>query len=255
MRLAPEMEITTRTQLRAFLRFHAASFKFGGAMQLINIGQQLTMTSREIADLTGKDHRHVMRDIRTLEDQLGFLFDGSVQYWTHPQNGQEYPEYKLGKDICLTLLTGYDAVARLKVVKRWQELEAKQAPKLPDFTNPAESARAWALEFEEKQKAQAALALAAPKVEFFDKVVERGTLMTASQVGQKFKMAAVTLNKNLEAFNVYNKGIKRGRVFQQWFIDKGYGELKQTELGHSQALFTTAGEAWIIEKLTGEGVI
>lgn len=96
-------------------------------MQLVNTGQQLTMTSREIADLTGKDHRHVMRDIRELEDQLGSLFVGSVQYWTHPQNGQEYPEYKLDKDTSLTLLTGYDAVARLKVVKRWQELESQAA--------------------------------------------------------------------------------------------------------------------------------
>ena len=45
------------------------------------------------------------------------------------------------------------------------------------------------------------------------------------------------------------------RVFQQWFIDKGFGELKQTELGFSQPMFTTKGEAWVIEKLTSEGVV
>lgn len=38
------------------------------------------------------------------------------------------------------------------------------------------------------------------------------------------------------------------------FFDKGLGELKQTELGYSQPLFTTAGEAWIVERLTSEGV-
>lgn len=89
----------------------------------------LTMTSREIADLTGKEHKHVMRDLRTLQDQLGTLFVGSVQDWTHPQNGQIYEEFVLDKETTLTLLLGYDAVARMKVVKRWQELESgAQAP-------------------------------------------------------------------------------------------------------------------------------
>lgn len=89
----------------------------------------LTMTSREIAALVGKEHFHVMRDIRTLRTQLGALFGGSIQTWRHPQNGQTYDEFALDKDTCLTLLLGYDPVARLKVVKRWQELEAGAVPK------------------------------------------------------------------------------------------------------------------------------
>ena len=98
-----------------------------------------TMTSREIGALTGKEHKHVMRDIRVLETQLGMLFEGSVQIWTHPQNGQAYEEFAISKDTCLTLLLGYDAVARMKVVKRWQELEAKQPQ--ARFVSPRESAR------------------------------------------------------------------------------------------------------------------
>lgn len=38
---------------------------------------------------------------------------------------------------------------------RWQELESqasKPPPALPDFTNPAEAARAWALQYEQTQK-------------------------------------------------------------------------------------------------------
>lgn len=80
--------------------------------------------------------------------------------------------------------------------------------------------------------------------------------MTASQVGQKHKLSAIKLNKFLDELGgVYNKGVKRGRVFCQPFIDKGYGELKQTEMGHSQALFTTLGEQWINKKLITEGLI
>lgn len=86
-----------------------------------------TMSSREIADMTNKEHKHVLRDIRTLRDQLGDMFGGSAQFWTHPQNGQQYEVFELDKDTCMTLLLGYNAVARMKVIKRWQELEAEQA--------------------------------------------------------------------------------------------------------------------------------
>lgn len=89
-------------------------------------GVPLTMSSREIAKLTGKESRHVARDIKVLREQLGDMFVGYVQDWTHPQNGVTYKEFILDKDTCLTLLLGYDAQARMRVVKRWQELESEQ---------------------------------------------------------------------------------------------------------------------------------
>lgn len=253
----------------------------------------VTMSSREIAGLTGKRHDNVMRDIRIQLMMIHFyeqalshlneeerknvatsisriervLFAKIVHIPSSSnlrtenfgfilvQNGSMISEILLDKDNALTLVSGYDVRARSEIIKRWQELESKNAPAvaLPDFTNPAESARAWALQYEEREKAQAALALAAPKVQFFDKVVERSTLMTATQVGQKLGMSAMALNKHLDELDVYSKNIKRARVFKQWFVDKGYGELKQTELGHSQPLFTTSGEAWIIERMVSEG--
>lgn len=124
-------------------------------LTLINISsssEEITMSSREIAELTGKEHKHVMRDIRNLQDQLGAMFGGSVQDWAHPQNGQIYEEFVLGKDTCLTLLLGYDAVARMKVVKRWQELEAQTSkPKLPE--NYLDALKALVVSEEQKQLA------------------------------------------------------------------------------------------------------
>ena len=99
------------------------------------------------------------------------------------------------------------------------------------------------------------LELAAPKVEYFDKVADRTTLLNATQVGQKFGMSAIKMNLRLSELGVYNKAIKRSRVFQQWFIDQGLGELKQTETGHSQAMFTTKGEQWVIQKFISEGLV
>ena len=100
------------------------------------------------------------------------------------------------------------------------------------------------------------LELAAPKVAFVDRLVERKNLITATQVASKHGVSAVKLNKILDELGgVYNQSVKRGRVFIQSFIDSGYGEVKQTEQGYSQALFTPAGEVYINEKLISEGVI
>lgn len=98
------------------------------------------------------------------------------------------------------------------------------------------------------------LELAAPKVAHYDKVVDRHTLLTATQVGQKINMSAVKLNRVLDELGVYNQAHKRGRAFRQWFIDKELGEMKQTDMGHSQALFSLKGEAWVIERLASESV-
>ena len=97
-------------------------------MNLIKTEEKLTMTSREIAELTGKSHNHVMRDIRAMMEELEESpnLDSVCKSTTYTgSNGQSYNQYELDKDTCLTLLLGYDAVARMKVVKRWQELEAK----------------------------------------------------------------------------------------------------------------------------------
>ena len=98
------------------------------------------------------------------------------------------------------------------------------------------------------------LELAAPKVAHYDKVVDRHTLLTATQVGQKIHMSAVKLNRTLDELGVYNQAHKRGRAFRQWFIDKGLGEMKQTDMGHSQPLFSLKGEAWVVERLANESV-
>lgn len=98
------------------------------------------------------------------------------------------------------------------------------------------------------------LELAAPKVNFYDTVVEKTTLMNATQVAQKLGLSAIKLNKVLEELGVYSKAVIRGRVFRQWFIDKNLGIMRQTEVGYSQPMFTTKGEAWIVEEITTKGL-
>lgn len=110
---------------------------------LTNTPDSLTMSSKEIAELTGKLHAHVLRDIRNMLDDLGEAeskFGSSYKDTT----GRTLPMYSLPKDLTITLVAGYSVVMRHRIVTRWQELEA-QVPALPNFGNPAEAARAWAL--------------------------------------------------------------------------------------------------------------
>lgn len=203
------------------------------------------MSSREIADLCEKQHGHVKRDIETMCQQIEI--DASKFGYTYidASNRRQF-EYMLDKDLTITLVAGYNAQLRYRIVKRWQELEANaNSPVIPQSF-------ADALQLAADQARQ--LELAKPKISHYDNVVERAGLLNATQVAQKVRLSAVAMNKILDELGVYNKAVKRSRVFQQWFIDKGLGEVKQTDQGFSQAMFTKRGEAWIIERLISEGV-
>lgn len=158
------------------------------------------------------------------------------------------------REACLMAMS-YSYELQALVFDRMTELESQSLkPQLPDFTNPAIAARAWADEVEAKQLAHKQLEIAAPKVDFYDRVADVGNLMTAGVVGKKIGMSAQVLNTNLEHLKVYDKR-QKGRVFAQWFIDKGYGEIKKTENGFNSSKFTNKGEQWVVEKFVSEGII
>lgn len=222
------------------------------SIALMNDGHQLTMSSREISGLVGARHSDVMRSIERLMER-GSIGGYAPTAYTLQQNGMQYQEYLIGKRDTYVIVAQMSPEFTAKLVDRWQELEGQVA-------RPAELSRMeilkLAMESEQARiEAEEKIAIAAPKVEFFDRVVERGTLMSATQVAQKIGMSALAMNKMLDELDVYSKNVKRARVFKQWFIEKGFGELKQTEQGFSQPLFTTAGEAWVVERLTSEGVV
>ena len=220
--------------------------------EVMSFDKAATMSSREIADLTGKRHDQVMRDIRNMLEQLkvgAHTYEGS---YLSEQN-KVLPCFNLDRIHVECLLTGYSVPLRMKVLERMAELEGRGDSGAQNAMPPIPQTYAEALQLAADQAKQ--LELAAPKVSYYDKVVERETLLNATQVGQKIGLSAVMLNRHLDDLGVYNKSIKRGRAFRQSFVDAGYGIMRQTETGHAQPMITLSGEAWIIEKLTSEGII
>lgn len=86
-----------------------------------------TISSVQIAEITGKQHSNVMRDIRNIVEQLQnegeFRFELAEYADTQ---GKKRPMYLLTKKDSLLLASGYDVVLRAKIINRWEELETKQ---------------------------------------------------------------------------------------------------------------------------------
>ena len=96
---------------------------------------EMTMSSLEIAALTGKEHKNVLRDIRTVLEELELGLLSFEQTYKHPQNGQQYTCFNLPKHECMVLVTGYSIKLRSAVLRRWQELEdAQRAPAKPAYS-------------------------------------------------------------------------------------------------------------------------
>ncbi len=96
-----------------------------------------TMTSREIAELTGKQHSNVMRDIRVMIERLSATSDLKWHCETETyidEQGKPRDMYRMDKDTTLTLVSGYDAVLRFRIIKRWQELEEQTSAQPPKLT-------------------------------------------------------------------------------------------------------------------------
>ena len=86
-----------------------------------------SMTSLEIAQVTGKMHKHVMEAIRKMEPAW-LKVNGSnfrlVDY--KDSKGELRPCYSLSKTECLYIATKFNDEARAKLVIRWQQLEQER---------------------------------------------------------------------------------------------------------------------------------
>lgn len=94
-----------------------------------------TMSSREIAELTGKRHDHVLRDIRTMLSELEDAPDmGNA---IEEKDARGYTAcFHLDRELTQTLITGYSIPLRHKVIQRLNELESGGGQQLATIKDP-----------------------------------------------------------------------------------------------------------------------
>ena len=95
-------------------------------LQLIN--NQPTMSSLEIAKLTGKRHKNVLRDIRNMLEKLK-LDESSFRCSYLDSTGRTLPCFNIPRIECDILISGYSILYRAKIINRWHELENVNKPK------------------------------------------------------------------------------------------------------------------------------
>jgi len=104
---------------------------------LTSISTTATMSSREIAELTGKEHRHVIADIRKMLDYLE-IDSAEFSALYIGDNGRSLPCFNLPKRECLILVSGYSTPMRANIIDRWQALEASATMPAPVAITTAE---------------------------------------------------------------------------------------------------------------------
>lgn len=223
-------------------------------IQTAQFAQNPTMSSLEIAKLTGKQHKDVLETIKkTLKEAEIEPAEFSAAY--KAGNGQMQPCFNLPRRECDLIIAGYSVKYRLAIIDRWQELENQQAQKLPQTYSAA--LRQLADETEAKERALLQISHDQPKVEFalavrnldgsclvreFAKVIGWGQNKLYAKLRESgFLMA------NNEPYQVY---IDRGifvRVENTPFTDAN---------GKSHPSFTTRitgkGQVYLEKKLRGD---
>ena len=301
------------------------------ANDLIQFGEsERMMTSLEIAEVTGKSHSHVMRDIRNIIKQInqstsGLVIPDDVKDDYHrgdrtqykylsekTQNilfdfcfnnntgskytiressykdakGEDRNMYELNKKACLLLSSGYDVNLRAKIIDRWEELEIKARTNmiaLPNFTDPAEAAMAWAKEYREKKvlaienqtlqkeivrleqdnsNLAAEVQVLSDDKNYLDLIMRSRSLMTVTQIAQDYGMSAKAMNQILANMGIQYKNNGQWILYSK-YKDGGYVSSRSIDITRSNGMpdtvmqteWTQAGRRFLYEELKKQGII
>ena len=216
-----------------------------------------------VAKKFGKEHKHVLEAIRnTIKGCAEISADPMFEETTYvnEQNGQTYPMFIMNRDGFTLLAMGFNGKQamqfKVEYMAAFNKMESviknnQITTLLPDFTNPAEAARAWAEEYEQKmieckradEAEQQVIALTSeiesmqPKVSYYDMILNNKSTVLITQIAQDYGMTAKALNKTLFELGVQHK------VNDQWilyakYLGNGYVQSKPVTIHHSDGTKT-----------------
>lgn len=197
-----------------------------------------------------KTHDYVLKTIRNilsggvLKNDETPMFEEST--YINEQNGQEYPMFIMNRDGFTLLAMGFTGKQAMKFkldyiseFNKMEDVIKNSIVSLPNFANPAEAARAWAEQYEQRQLEQKradeaelqVLQLTAevekmqPKVSYYDMILNNKSTVLVTQIAQDYGMSAKAFNKLLNELHIQHK------VNDQWIL---YAEFLGQGYVHSQ---------------------
>lgn len=209
-----------------------------------------TMSSREIAELTGKRHDHVVRDIET---QLAPLLgeEGLPRFgdtYQNSQNGQTYRMYRLPKRECLIVVSGYSVELRARIIDRWMELEAQPSGSFDLAVMTSAALRELAAKVEEVATLKAAVITMQPKADFYDHVAGSEALFDRADAAKMLRTGPKRLWASLRDWKIVQSS---GTPYQKYY-DSGYFRLVpvlvhkgEYSIPYQQTMVTGKGLIWI----------
>lgn len=214
-----------------------------------------TMTSREIAEYTGKRHSDVMEAIRTMEpawEKVNGRKFPLVEY--KDAKGEMRPEYQLSKTECLYVATKFNDEARARLILRWEELEQEQKHRLPQsFSDALMLAAQQAQELEQKELQ---LQAQAPKVRFAEAVETSTRSCLVAELAKIITQNGYEIGQNRLFKWMRSQGYlgKQGEYYNlptQRAMELGLFEVKKTSISKPDGTVLVS----TTPKVTGKGQV
>ncbi|AUR95310.1 Rha family regulatory protein [Vibrio phage 1.205.O._10N.222.51.A7] len=207
-------------------------------IQTLSQSKTLAMSSREIAELTQKEHKNVTRTIESLISAQ--ILTAQIEPLTFNHRGNDYKYYELNKRDSLVVVARLSPEFTAAVVDRWQYLEEKQKPQLP-------KSFAEALQLAADQARQ--LELAAPKIDFHDKLVNDAATFSLRDAAKKIQQRPNKFSQWLrdEGYLCQNNLAKQQYINQGLF--KTHTGTSRDEFQFNQARMTSKGLSYFTKKL------
>ena len=204
-----------------------------GSIRTVTIENEPWFVGKDVAEVLGyTDVSHAILDHVDEEDRV----NSKTQGQNDPELGQR-GSWLINESGLYSLILS-SKLPSAKKFKRWVTSEVLPAIRktgsynLPDFNNPAEAARAWAKEYEEKQKALAQVTEMKPKAEFYDDVTGSTDTIDIGSVAKVLNIPNMGRNK-LFSFLRENKILNKRNEPYQEYVDKGYFRQIETSWEHN----------------------
>lgn len=211
----------------------------------------LTMSSREIADLVESRHDSVKRTIERLQDKGLIQLTPMVEVKNHL--GQVVTEYQLIKRDTYVVVAQLSPEFTARLVDRWQELENKQMPQIPQTLS--EALRLAADQAEQIEKQNLLIEQQRPKVEFVQRYVEAGTTKSLRETAKILKVPERAMIDCLVGDGLLFRQSGNLLPYQKYHV-KGLFDVKTgtTEYGHNytQTRVTSKGIEYIASRYASE---